>query len=200
MIVRSSNGKIALAFSVAAVVWLGLSGTLFGLKLADGMQFGCAYAVLAIFVLFGALLALWAASQVVRWLRFRDSRLELDGEVISMGTELQARLHFARPFRPRGEMVLNPRCIRHDVLHYGGRQPSRSSSVTVLWREEKRVHLDASATRLPVPIRLDLPSGLPAASPPGDSGGIHWQLEVTVPARFVDFHATFELPVTRGTG
>jgi hypothetical protein len=196
--VRSSNWKIALAFSAAAVVWLGLSTTLFALKLADGMQFGCAFFFLGFFVLFGLLLAVWAISHVFRWLRFGDSELEFAEEAAYTGRELTALLHFGRAFRPRGEMVLNPRCIRHEVHRYGGRAHSQSSNVTVLWRDEKTVRIDSAAIRSPVPISVDLPVGLPSASPPGSAGGIHWQLEVTVPAGFIDYHATFELPVQRG--
>jgi hypothetical protein len=191
---------MVLAFSAAAVVWLGLSTTLFVLKLADGMQFGCAYAFLGFFVLFGFLLAVWALSHLLRWLRFGDSELEFAEEGARTGERLAAVLHFGRGFHARGEMVLNPRCIRHEVYRYGGREPSRSSNVTVLWRDETKVPIDSVATRKPVPISVDLPAWLPPASPSGSDGGIHWQLEVTVPAGFVDYHATFELPVRRGDG
>lgn len=200
MKVRSSNWKIVLAFSAAAVVWLGLSTTLFVLKRADGMQLGCAFFVLGFFVLFGVLLVVWALSHLLRWLRFGDSELEFEEGAARTGGNLTARLRFGRAFRPRGPMVLNPRCIQHAVYRHGGREPSRSSNVTVLWRDEETVPLDAAATRSPVPISVHLPAGLPAASLSASGGGIHWQLEVTVPAGFVDYHATFELPVRGGDG
>jgi hypothetical protein len=195
--VRSSNWKIAFAFTAAAIVWLGLSTTFFVLKIRDGMRFGCAFLVIGFFVFFGVLLAIWAGSHIVRWIRFKDSYLEFDDDSARVGAPFAGFLHFARPFRPTGAMVLNPRCIRHDVSRssVGTEESSRSSNVTVLWRGESTIELAEEQTRLPVPINVLLPSGYPPATDFDLASSIHWQLEVTVPSGFVDFHATFEIPV-----
>lgn len=197
MKIKSSNGKIALAFSAAAAVWLGLSTTLFALKLAEGMEFGCAFLILGGFVVFGVLLALWAASQVLRWARFRESVLELDESGATLGSIVHAILHFGRPFQPTGPMTLNPRCIRHNIYRTSGREPSTRSEVTVLWRGECQVPLDASATCTALPVSFQIPSGYPLSDATPEDGGIRWQLEVLVPAKPVDFHTTFEFPVNR---
>jgi hypothetical protein len=195
--VRSSNWKIALAFTAAAIVWLGLSATFLVLKIQEGMRFGCAFLVLAFFVFFGLLLAVWACSHILRWIRFRDSYLEFADDSARVGSPFTGVLHFAHPFRPTGAMVLNPRCIRHDVSvsRVGNDESSRSSNVSVLWRGETTVELSEEQTRGPVAVTLALPSGYPAATDPSLPSSIHWQLEVTVPAGFVDFHSTFEIPV-----
>ncbi|MEO8382160.1 MAG: hypothetical protein ABI779_21040 [Acidobacteriota bacterium] len=201
MKIRSSNWKIALAFTAATVVWLGLSTTLFVLKLRDGMQFGCAFLFIGFFVLFGLLLGVWTLSHIFRWVRFKDSHLEFAEEDARVGGPFSAMLWFAHPFRPTGAMVLNPRCIRHDVYRSrtSTQESDRSSTVTVLWRNESTVELSEAQTRGPVAITFPLPSGYPAATDPTLDSSIHWQLEVTVPSRFVDFHSTFEIPV-RGEG
>lgn len=201
MQVRSSNWKIALAFTAASIVWLGLSTTFLVLQIRDGVRFGCGFLFAAFFVFFGVLLATWALSHVLRWVRFRDSYVEFDERSVRVGGPFSAQLHFSRPFRPTGPMVLNPRCIRHDV--YRSRDASgdsgRSSSVTVLWSGESAMALSELQTRGPVAIAFALPSGYPAATDFSLDSSIHWQLEVTVPSRFVDFHSTFEIPV-RGEG
>jgi hypothetical protein len=196
MRVRSSNWKIALMFTAAAVVWLGLSTTLFVLKLGDGMRFGCAFLVIGFFVFFGVLLAIWALSHVLRWLRFRDSYLEFDDDT-RVGASFAGVLRFHHPFSPTGAMILNPRCIRHDVYRSrtAEQQPDRTSNVTVLWRSESMQELSEEQTRGPVAVSFPLPSGYPASTDPDLDSSIHWQLEVTVPARFVAFHSTFEIPV-----
>jgi hypothetical protein len=197
MKVRSSNWKIALAFTAAAVVWLGLSTTFFVLKIRDGMRFGCAFLFIGFFVFFGVLLALWALSHIIRWMRFHDSYLEFADDSARVGSQFAGMLHFNHAFRPTGSMILNPRCIRHDVYRSrtATQESDRTSTITVLWRSESTVDLSEEQTRGPVAVTFPLPSGYPAATDPALDSSVHWQLEVTIPAPFVDFHSTFEIPV-----
>jgi len=201
MKIRSSNSTIAIAFTAAAIVWLGLSTTLFVLKLRDGMRFGFAFLILGFFVLFGVLIAIWAFSHVLRWARFRNSALEFADGSAQVGAPFAGTLHFARSFRPTGDMILNPRCIRHESHRSRGsaQESDQGSSVAVLWRGESTMPLSEEQTRAPVAIGFPLPSGCPGSTDPKLDSSIRWQLEVTVPGGFVDFHSTFEFPV-RGEG
>jgi hypothetical protein len=197
MTIKSSNGRLAVAFAAAAIVWMGLSSTLFVLKLNDGMRFGCSYLILLTFVFFGVLLGVWAASHVVRWFCFRGSYLTLGDDGGTRGATLMTSLHVGRPLRPAGPMVINPRCIRHEIYRTSGPESETRSSVTILWRDEHVIPIDAIASGAPVPINFLLPSDLPVSDATPESGGIRWQLEVLIPSRPVDFHTTFEFPVKR---
>jgi hypothetical protein len=200
MRIRSQNRSTGFAFVVAALVAIGLPGTLVYLKHQDGSASGCLYLFAVPFGLVGIFLLHMAYRELRALARYGVWELECPEGGGTTGGPLEVRIRPGKPIVPNGETVLTVRCLR-SVQHGSSGKNSRLEATVVGTLESRRAPGGPIDPRSGFAARFELPLGWPPTGRSRDGKvTVSWQLEMEVPAAGGGVHTTFELPVRAGDG
>lgn len=145
----------------------------------------------------GALGLVAAVTNALRLRKFGQVWLEL--EEARVGGVIAGVIEVGLAAPPTGDGTLTLTCTRTVQT---GSQKNRSSRTVTLHHQDvtvprDRITLDGGRAR--IPVRIEVPPGLPARGPARDeqgrSGSVSWELSCHVPASGIDLVAPFRLPI-----
>jgi hypothetical protein len=140
-----------------------------------------------------------AIRTIARYVKFGDSRLQLETLPGVVGRSLRGVVYTKRNVAVRGDVRVRLRCLR-SIRSTGDPDRADSSHVTTdtFWEEVQSATPERVADgSIRIPVAFALPDHLPALS---DNDGLTWyryELAVDGDVRGVDFHAAFDVPVYR---
>lgn len=146
--------------------------------------------VALLFPAVGAGLLVWALRITIRRRRYGSSVLELRTLPAAVGHALEGTVRTPAGLRPPEGFRVVLSCIRR-VTSGSGR--NRSTSESVLWQEEQRIH----AAGLGVPVAFAIPADAVPSDPARGGDRTLWRLELSAEVPGVDYAAGFEVPVFR---
>jgi len=196
--IRSTSKSTMVTSLVFAILWNAISSPLWFLLPQEVVEKKNRLALIGVvFPLVGIVLLVWAVRNVLRWRRYGRSVLILETIPGVVGGALQGTVHVGSRLEPEGPYRLTLNCIRR---HTTGSGDDRSTTETILGQEERQVPaaaagLGPSGPALPIVFAIPFDSYATDFSKPDDQ--VLWRLEVTAPARGIDFATSFEVPVFR---
>jgi hypothetical protein len=151
--------------------------------------------VVLLFPLVGVFLFITAAYQLLRVLKYRQSRLMLPHVPIALGTSCRGEIITHVKDRPESGFALKLTCMRRTVTGSG---KNRSIRETDIWREEQVVSPSAVVPAMDgvrVPFTFNIPSDAPPTDERITDNQVVWRLDVRAETSGIDYAAQFELPV-----
>jgi hypothetical protein len=151
--------------------------------------------VVLIFPLVGVFLFITAAYQLLRALKYRQSRLMLPHVPIALGTTCRGEIVTHVKDRPENGFNLKLTCMRRTVTGSG---KNRSIRETDIWREEQVVSPSAVVPAMDgvrVPFTFNIPSDAPPTDESISDNQVVWRLDVRAETSGIDYASQFELPV-----
>jgi hypothetical protein len=153
--------------------------------------------IVLIFPLIGVFLFISAAYQLLRAIKYGQSRLMLPHVPISPGTTCRGEIATRMKERPESGFTLKLACVRRVV---SGSGKSRTIRENDIWRDEQRV---SAAALIPtndgvrVPFTFVVPADAATTDDSISANQVIWRLDASAETSGIDYAAQFELPVFR---
>ncbi len=192
---NKSSGPIYLALSI---ITMGISAYIFEVLTIDNEAD-------ALFVqLFWAMFPTISCVLIVRALigyyqdrRFGTSKLTVESKRGVQGSEMRASLSISKELTPTGEGVATLHCYR--CTDPSSHDDKRRIKFKSLWSARMTVSAGRITPRSQIPLRFQLPSGLPDSSLTTGHDTIQWILSVKIPTTSLSYKSSFTIPVFSDT-
>ncbi len=150
-----------------------------------------------LFPLIGMALLIWAGKNVLRWIKYGQSRFKMSAPTGVIGGMIGGAVMTRKNLIPESGFHLTLKCVRR-VRRRSGSKTSVSEST--VWKDERvmgRELLEEDRTRSAIPVLFAIPHDSLQTDDSDSINQIVWRLEVTAEVPGVDYHSQFEVPVYR---
>lgn len=200
-LIESNAGRAAYFMLAFGTIWFLISAPAGVIVPGEAIRTGEYVMLVAlIFPVIGILLLTYAAVLIARHRKYGVSLLEIAGHKGSIGGNLRGMVFVPRAIDAPEGVKAALRCIERITTGSG---KSRSTKSNTLWEGENVVQALSSGPGLQaggvaIPVSFAIPSGLPEPMSEGNRS-VSWELTLDAETPGLNYHATFEVPVFRGT-
>lgn len=190
---KSSQGAVATVSCLFAVVFSGFSIPLVAKagELIEKEGIGVAL-LAAIFPIAAVGLSYWAVTETARWLRFRETHLEIETRPGVVGGRFTATVHVGRVVTADGGFSGRLSCLKRS-------RTGNKSHESTIWQHEITIpmtHVRRGPFGSAVPVSFDIPfESEPTSVDSSRLPSVQWRLEVAAELAGVDFSSVFDVPV-----
>ncbi len=143
----------------------------------------------------GIFLIIWAVRQIIAYLKFGVSKLQLESVPGVIGRGIMGEVVLNTRIDPREGFRSRLVCVRRVRTGSG---KNRRTAESIVWQEEriiKNANRDYKETKVPIAFPID--ADLPESDDSNPSDSLIWRLELSADVPGVDYSANFEVPVFR---